>query len=175
MLFKPGRKRYRRQEDESWPEARLTVGNVEILSLNDNESALPLSDVFPDVPAESWAPYQQRYPKGFRDDHLLAHFECYLIRSEGQTILVDTGLGGSATNPNSIDAMTGGVEGRLLQELSSAGLGPGDIDTVFFSHLHFDHVGWNVTHEPGAAPGRRSPTRGTWRTAPTGRSFSVPR
>ena len=29
------------------PEARLTVGNVEILSLNDNEATLPLGDVFP--------------------------------------------------------------------------------------------------------------------------------
>ena len=132
------------------PEARLTVGNVEILSLNDNESTLPLSDVFPDVPAEAWAPYQQRYPSGFRGDHLLAHFECYLIRSEGQTILVDTGLGGAATNPHSIDAMVGGTEGRLMRELESTGVNPADIDTVFFSHLHFDHVGWNLTHAPDA-------------------------
>ena len=48
--------------------------------------------------------------------------------------------------------MVGGAEGRLLQELDSAGVSPGEIDTVFFSHLHFDHVGWNITHEPGAAP-----------------------
>ena len=134
------------------PEARLTVGNVEILSLNDNEATLPLSDVFPGVPAEAWAPYQERYPGGFSGDHLLAHFECYLIRSGGQTILVDTGIGGRATNPNSIDAMVGGAEGRLIQELQSVGLSPSDIDTVFFSHLHFDHVGWNLTHDPGAAP-----------------------
>ena len=132
------------------PEARLTVGNVEILSLNDQEATLPLSDVFPEVPAEAWTPYQARYPSGFRGDHLLAHFECYLIRSEGQTILVDTGLGGAASNPHSIEAMVGGAEGRLLQELEAAGVNPGDIDTVFFSHLHFDHVGWNLTHEPGA-------------------------
>ena len=132
------------------PEARLTVGNVEILSLNDQEATLPLSDVFPEVPAAAWVPYQERYPSGFRGDHLLAHFECYLIRSQGQTILVDTGLGGAATNPHSIEAMVGGAEGRLLQELEEAGVSPADIDTVFFSHLHFDHVGWNLTHEPGA-------------------------
>ena len=132
------------------PEARLTVGNVEILSLNDHEATLPLSDVFPEVPAEAWAPYLERYPNGFRGDHLLAHFECYLIRSEGQTILVDTGLGGTATNPHSLEAMVGGAEGRLLQELEAAGVSPADIDTVFFSHLHFDHVGWNLTHESGA-------------------------
>ena len=26
----------------------------------------------------------------------------------------------------------------------------GDIDTVVFTHLHFDHVGWNLTEEDGA-------------------------
>ena len=105
---------------------------------------------FPKFRAEAWAPYRERYPSGFRGDHLLAHFECYLIRSQGQTILVDTGLGGAATNPHSIEAMVGGAEGRLLLELEAAGVSPDDIDTVFFSHLHFDHVGWNLTHEPGA-------------------------
>lgn len=135
------------------PEARLNIGNVEILSLNDNEAALPLSDVFPEVPAEAWRPYQERYPSGFSGpDHMLGHFECYLIRSEGQTILMDTGVGGAVSNPHSVEAMTGGVDGRLLDELQAAGLSPGDINTVFFSHLHFDHVGWNITHEPGADP-----------------------
>ena len=141
------------------PEARLTVGNVEILSLNDNEATLPLSDVFPEVPAEAWAPYQERYPAGFSGDHLLAHFECYLIRSEGQTILVDTGLGGAATNPHSIEAMVGGSEGRLMRELESVGVNAADINTVFFSHLHFDHVGWNITHESGG------PSRATFPNA----------
>ena len=103
------------------PEARLTIGNVEILSLNDNEASLPLSDVFPAVPAADWTPYQERYPGGFTDaEHILAHFECYLIRSEGRTILMDTGLGGSLSNPHSVEAMTGGVEGRLLEELDGA-------------------------------------------------------
>ena len=134
------------------PESRLTVGNVEILSLNDNQATLPLSDVFPEVPVAAWKPYQERYPSGFSGDHLLAHFECYLIRSEGQTILVDTGLGGAVSNPNAVEAMAGGGDGSLLEELASAGVNPAQIDTVFFSHLHFDHVGWNVTHQPGAAP-----------------------
>ncbi len=134
------------------PEARLTVGNVEIISLNDAETALPLSDTFPEVPAESWPYYQQRYPAGFRGDSLLAHFECYLVRSEGRTILVDTGVGGEASSPLAVEAFTGGVDGNLLEELREVGLEPGDIDTVFLSHLHFDHVGWNLLHNGGVKP-----------------------
>ena len=46
------------------PESKLSIGNVEILALTDHQvvdlSAFPLGQLFPGVPAEAWAPYQQR-------------------------------------------------------------------------------------------------------------------
>ena len=129
-----------------WLENKLSVGNVENLVLHDNESALPLSMIFSKVAPESWALYQERYPEGFSgSDNLRIHFDCYLIRSQGRTILVDTGLGSDATNPSRVAAFSGGLDGHLLSELQSAGVKPDDIDTVFFTHLHPDHVGWNLT------------------------------
>jgi hypothetical protein len=49
------------------PESRLSVGNVEILSITDIDVdfPIPLTQVFPDVPLEAWAPYKQRYPEMF--------------------------------------------------------------------------------------------------------------
>ena len=76
------------------PGTTITVGNVEITTIHDNEGALPLSMVFPGVDPELWTPYQQRYPECFSGDdneNFAAHFDCYLIRSEGHVILVDTG------------------------------------------------------------------------------------
>ena len=56
--------------------AKLTVGNVAIIALHDNEAALPLTMAFPDVPAEAWTPCQQKYPEGFNwTDNLRIHFE----------------------------------------------------------------------------------------------------
>lgn len=131
--------------------SKLTVGNVEILALHDNEAALPLTMTFPDVPAEAWTPYQQKYPEGFNGaDNLRVHFECYLIRSSGQTLLVDTGAGSMATNPGTVSAFAGGTDGKLLAELQAAGVSPGDVDTVFLSHLHPDHVGWNLSQSGGS-------------------------
>jgi len=73
-------------------EAKLTVGNVEILVMHDAESALPLEMTFPHVTAQDWVPFKEKYPEAFDGpDNLRAHFECYLIPSQGQTILVDTG------------------------------------------------------------------------------------
>ena len=128
------------------PRSRLSVGNVDILVLHDGETALPLDQTFPNVTAGQWAPYQQQYPEAFNGtDNLRVHFECYLIRSQGQTILVDTGLGTTASNPGTVATFGGGNDGRLLAELQAAGLQAGDVNTVFLSHLHPDHVGWNLT------------------------------
>lgn len=128
------------------PQSKLSVGNVEIAVLHDSEMPLPLSLTFPDVPKDAWTPYQQRFPEAFiGSDNLRVHFECYLIRSQGRTILVDTGLGTSDSNPGTVAAFGDIAEGRLLGELQSAGLHAEDIDTVFLTHLHPDHVGWNLS------------------------------
>jgi glyoxylase-like metal-dependent hydrolase (beta-lactamase superfamily II) len=130
------------------PEYRLSVGNVEVLCLTDAETDLPvpLGEIFPDVPADAWGPFQERYPEVFRGpDTYHLHFDSYLLRSQGRTILVDTGIGNSETNPE-ISALTGGVsDGQLMAELQAAGMSPEDIDTVFMTHLHPDHVGWNLS------------------------------
>jgi glyoxylase-like metal-dependent hydrolase (beta-lactamase superfamily II) len=48
-------------------------------------------------------------------------------------VLIDTGLGDVKFGP-----MSGGA---LLGEMASAGIKPEEIDTVFLTHLHFDHAG----------------------------------
>lgn len=117
----------------------ITICNVEITAVHDNEGALPLSMTFPNVPAESWSPYRQRYPESFSGtESLRVHFDCYLVRSEGRTILVDTGGGGMATNPGTVRNLIGGIDGRLTSSLQEAGVSLGDVDTVFLTHLHPD-------------------------------------
>ncbi len=138
------------------PESKLSVGNVEILALTDQrvvDYPLPLSELFPDVPAEAWAPFRQHYPEVFSGpDTWRSHYGCYLLRSQGRTILVDTGAGSTATNPGMVtSAFLGGTEGRLMDELQAAGVRPEDVDIVFFTHLHPDHVGWNLS-QSGANP-----------------------
>ena len=128
------------------PHSKLAVGNVEITVLHDTEVALPFSRTFPDVPLEAWAPYIERYPDSYSGgDSLRVHFECYLVRSQGRTLLVDTGLGNATSNPAVVANIGGGIDGVLLTELEAAGFQADDIDTVFLTHLHPDHVGWNIT------------------------------
>ena len=63
----------------------------------------------------------------------------YLVRSEGVTILVDTGVG-----PPGLWDWTAEDEGLLPGALEAAGVGLDQIDVVFLTHLDIDHVGWNT-------------------------------
>ena len=135
-------------------EGKLLVGNVEVVALTDNAGDFPirLSHLFPTAPADAWAPFRQRYPELFNGpDTWRNHYGCYLLRSQGRTILVDTGLGSKATNPGAVNLFGGGIDGQLLAELHTAGVRPEEVDTVFLTHCHPDHVGWNLS-QGGAGP-----------------------
>lgn len=69
---------------------------------------------------------------------------CLLLRSEGKTILIDTGLGSKLSSE---DESRWGLErpqGGLLEQLAVEGVGPGDVDLVLNTHLHTDHCGGNT-------------------------------
>ena len=118
----------------------LNVGGVEIVALSDMNLPfpMPLTQLFPEAPAEAWEPYKTLYPDAFEQDHMLIEIGCYLVRTQGRTILIDTGYGEGPI------AAIGGRQGELMDDLTAKGIRPEEIDTVFISHLHSDHVGWNV-------------------------------
>lgn len=63
----------------------------------------------------------------------------FLVRTADRAILVDLGLGAVDFAVPELATFRGG---RLLDSLAAEGLTPDEIDTVFFTHLHHDHVGW---------------------------------
>jgi glyoxylase-like metal-dependent hydrolase (beta-lactamase superfamily II) len=119
----------------------IIIGEVEITALTDVEGPFfRLNQLFPGVRAAQWAPYFERYPWAFADAHTLyGRVGCYLLRAPGHTLLVDTGIGPGAM----------GMRGRLLEDLARNGVAPEDVDTVFLTHLHGDHVGWSLESDGG--------------------------
>ncbi len=67
-------------------------------------------------------------------------FNAFLARAGEATVLVDTGVG----PPGGDDPFLPERDGRLPALLAGAGVEPGDIDLVVLTHLHPDHVGWNM-------------------------------
>ena len=122
------------------PVQKISVGNVEITSLSDGHLDFDPCVFFPAVEKNLWEPY----PDATNEHHQLSlNLGSFLIRSDGQTLLVDTGLG-----PVPPDAPDSGW-GELLNDLADKGLRPEDIDMVVMTHLHRDHVGWNLSEEGG--------------------------
>ena len=126
---------------------QMTVGNAEIVALSDMNCVYPtpLADLWPNVPLEAWDAFRGRYADTFSDGgrgtHMNIEIGCYLVRSQGKTILIDTGYG-----PGPIEYL-GGLEGLLMADLASKQIDPAEVDVVFLSHLHLDHVGWNTMEQ----------------------------
>jgi glyoxylase-like metal-dependent hydrolase (beta-lactamase superfamily II) len=68
--------------------------------------------------------------------------QTWVLRSEGKTILVDTGVGNHKERPYS--PVWSHLETDFLANLARAGVQPEDVDIVINTHLHVDHVGWNT-------------------------------
>ena len=71
----------------------------------------------------------------------------------GRNVLLEAGVG--AFFPPELRERFGVVEEHhvLLDALAAHGVGPGDVDVVVLSHLHFDHAGGVLAAwQPGAAP-----------------------
>ena len=116
----------------------VNVGNVEIVQFLDLNFAFPYSAAFPDIPEDQWAPYHELYPGSTKDGDWSTNAQCYAIRSTGRTILVDTDVG---PGPNE---WLGGTTGNLIADMRSKGVEPESVETVIFTHLHPDHVGWSI-------------------------------
>ncbi len=62
----------------------------------------------------------------------------FLVKTDGRTILFDTGLGAQ--------------DSRLDEGLEAAGLVPEDIDYLYLTHLHGDHIGGMMNGDEAAFP-----------------------
>ena len=111
----------------------IRIGNVEIVSFSETELSFPVADAWPGVSAEQWQANRQDLGD---DGNWHPNIGCFAVRSGGRTIMVDTGLG-----PDS--------GGNLPSMMQSKGVRPEEVSTVVFTHLHFDHIGWNMVSEGG--------------------------
>jgi glyoxylase-like metal-dependent hydrolase (beta-lactamase superfamily II) len=87
--------------------------------------ATRLRNVYPGVYAQ---------PSDERDDRVLVHGNAFVVCRDDLTLLVDTGIGFPA--PDAPYSFT------LPDELEAAGIARDDVDMVFLTHHHADHIGW---------------------------------
>lgn len=121
----------------------MLIGDVELVPALDAVGLLAeYADAYPQVPAEAWEPYRALYPEIFAEESWRLPCTCYVVRSGDVTVLVDTGVG-----PPGLWDWTAEREGELPDALGRLGVSRDEIDIVFLTHLHIDHIGWNTDLE----------------------------
>ena len=119
---------------------RVEVGGATLISVQDSWATLPPTAFFDQTEDSDWDNYRDLLND---DGHIVLNLGAWLVISQGTTILVDSGIGG---RPAPMPLKEPPALPTVMQE---AGVSPDDIDIVAFSHLHFDHTGWNTWDNDG--------------------------
>lgn len=119
--------------------AQYEIGAVRFTVLNDGVYYYDAGAVFGVVPRLMW---ERVAPPLDRRHRIPLGLNCLLLKSEGKTILVESGVGGK---PGDRDNASPASDGTLLDSLAALEVAPEEIDVVLNTHLHADHCGWNTT------------------------------
>jgi glyoxylase-like metal-dependent hydrolase (beta-lactamase superfamily II) len=118
---------------------RRKIGEIEVFALMDGHVAFPPTMLTGFDPAIG-EPASRAAHKPFNPAEMLVGVNAYLIRTADRIIAVDTGA------PAAMGPTVAGWAGAL----AATGITAEQVDTVFLTHLHPDHVGGMVDPASGA-------------------------
>ncbi|MET9486647.1 MBL fold metallo-hydrolase [Nocardia sp. NPDC006630] len=125
----------------------IVLGDVTITRVMEYFGSVEMSPAtfFPESPDTAWRQHQSWLAPDFLDSETngcRSALQTWVLRSEGKTILIDTGAGNHKERPYA--PVWGHLNTDFLGNLARAGIAPEDVDVVVNTHLHVDHVGWNT-------------------------------
>lgn len=107
---------------------RMMLGDVEITAISDGTVELPVDKLLSHTtPAE----VNKELAKSYLKSPLETSVNGYVINTGSKLILVDTGAG----------TLFGPTLGKFVANLKASGYQPEQIDEIYLTHMHPDHVG----------------------------------
>jgi len=107
---------------------RVMLGDFEITAISDGTVQLPMDKLMAGVAPDEFA-------TALKKNHLTnpvdTSVNAYLINTGTKLVLVDTGAG----------SFFGPTLGRFLANLKASGYQPEQVDEIYLTHLHGDHIG----------------------------------
>jgi glyoxylase-like metal-dependent hydrolase (beta-lactamase superfamily II) len=117
---------------------RFKLGTIEITVVSDGTLAFPAETLWPDRAEDArdllTSTFQPASPVGLE-------LNTILVNTGDKLVLIDAGCGVDKFQKTS---------GVLLRNLAAAGYALGDIDTILFTHFHFDHM-WGISDHENAS------------------------
>ena len=107
----------------------FTVGNAQITALSDGTVPQDLHALLHET---TNANTDALLSKGYLTNPIEVSLNALLLRIDGRTVLVDTGVG-QLYGP--------GYGGKLLASLAAVGVTPDQVTDILLTHLHDDHMG----------------------------------
>jgi len=117
---------------------RAMLGDFEVTVLSDGTVDLPVEKLLKQ-PAEKTS---KALLKSFKKTPLETSVNGFLINTGNKLVLVDTGAG----------ALFGPTLGKLASHLKAAGYQPEQVDEIYITHMHADHVGGLMAGQQRAFP-----------------------
>lgn len=118
----------------------MQIGDLEIHLVSDGVIHADAGGPFGLVPRKLY----QDYLPPRADNTVPIHLTCMLVRSQGKTILIDTGLGEKLSAQERERWSLERPTGTLVEGLERLGVAPQDVDLVLNTHLHADHCSGNT-------------------------------
>lgn len=118
---------------------RMMLGDVEVTALSDGTVALPVNQLLTNT---NPARVDRALARSGLSSPLETSVNAYLINTGEKLVLIDAGAA----------ALFGPTLGRLAANLKAAGYQPEQIDEIYLTHLHADHVGGLVSNGRMAFP-----------------------
>lgn len=106
---------------------RFMLGNFEVTALSDGTVDLPVDQLLHEPAEKTVAALHAAFQKA----PLQVSDNAYLVNTGKRLVLVDTGAGD----------LFGPTLGKLMSNLKASGYQPEQVDDIFLTHMHPDHVG----------------------------------
>lgn len=107
---------------------RVMLGDFEVTALSDGTVKLPMATL---LQAKNPKQVSAALKRDFLGDTVETSVNAYLINTGSKLVLIDTGAA----------ALFGPTLGNLLSNLKAAGYSPDQVDEIYITHMHPDHVG----------------------------------
>ncbi len=107
---------------------RMMLGDVEITALSDGTFPLKVSEVITGIASKD---LEAALSRSFLGATIEESVNGFLINTGSKLVLIDTGAG----------VTFGPTVGKLLSNLKAAGYRPDQVDEVYITHMHGDHIG----------------------------------
>jgi glyoxylase-like metal-dependent hydrolase (beta-lactamase superfamily II) len=107
---------------------RMKLGQFEITALSDGTVALPVDKLLGNAKP---ATIEQLLAKSYLKAPVETSVNGYLVNTGSKLVLIDTGAAG----------LFGPTLGKLVANLKASGYTPEQVDEIYITHMHPDHVG----------------------------------